>query len=345
MRKELKEQQNFLETYRMDSILRTRIKRLIFQSVELLKINLSGKTILTEVGSGLFVVSPIIALMAGAKQVFVWSKDSSFGKAESNIKLCKELIKEFGLDLSRIEFSKNERPINHIKKADIITNLGFIRPIDKSFILNMKPSAVIPLMCEAWEVRKGDVDLDYCKKKGIRIAGTWENHPKLKIFDGCGYLAAKMAFEAGFEIYQNNIVIYSPDHFGEVIYKAFKRFKPNKLVLIKDETTLNKMKFNGVDFLFIADYTSNYDLIGKNGMLNTNLFKDITVIHLSGQVNLAYCKQNEIEIYPIVNGYSKRMTRTLSHLGPRSIIFLHAAGFKVGELMLKKSKDKLVQYL
>ena len=36
---------------------------------------------------------------------------------------------------------------------------------------------VISLMYEAWEFRDTDVDLNYCKKNRIKIAGVWENHP------------------------------------------------------------------------------------------------------------------------------------------------------------------------
>ena len=56
----------------------------------------------------------------------------------------------------------------------------------------------------------------YFKQKGIKVAGTWENHPDLKIFDGCGHLAVKISQEAGYEVYQNKIIVWSNDHFGEV---------------------------------------------------------------------------------------------------------------------------------
>ena len=158
-----------------------RAKKIIENAIDLLKLNLSEKIVLTEVGSGYFVYTPIIALMANAKKVFAWSKDSKYGKAEDIMNQCDIIIKKLGIE-NRLEYSLNNRKIQHIKSADIITNLGFVRPLNEEFLNSVNNRAVITGMCEAWEIRSNDVNIELCKQKGIKVAGTWENHPDLKKF-------------------------------------------------------------------------------------------------------------------------------------------------------------------
>jgi len=325
---------------------KVRLLSLVERAIENTKLDLKGLTVLTEVGSNLFVVSPIISLMAGAQKTIAFTRDSIYGSSKDNIALCREIIEEYGLETNRVEFIIDQRPEDRINQADIVTNLGFVRPLDKWFLSHLKQDAVIPLMCEAWEIRNQDIDIEFCKQKQIRVAGTWENHPSLKIFDACGYLAAKIIFEAGFEIYQNSFVIYSPDHFGEVIFNTLIKFGPKDIALIKDPNLFNsEKKVTGADFIFISDYTSDFELLGTLGVLNSERLIGKSLIHLAGQVNKEYAVQNGISVYPEMNGHPKRMTRTLSHLGPKFIVDLHTAGLKVGELMIKKSNDNLIQYL
>ena len=59
---------------------------------------------------------------------------------------------------------------------------------------------------EAWEARKEYVDIGYCNRRGIKVAGTNESHHQLNVFTQVGHLALKMAFEAGYEIYGNKIL-------------------------------------------------------------------------------------------------------------------------------------------
>ena len=62
----------------------------------------------------------------------------------------------------RVEIVSEKSP-DVLRQADIVTNSGHLRPLDAPTIRAMKPTAVIPLMYEAWELRPGDVDLDECR--------------------------------------------------------------------------------------------------------------------------------------------------------------------------------------
>ena len=310
-----------------------RIRRLIQEGIKKLELDLSGLTVLTEVGSNFFVYTPIIAALSGASKVLAWTKDTRFGTGESIVERCKEIIEKFNIDKKSIVFRINERPKSDIAQADIVTNLGMVRPISADFIETMNPGSVISYMCESWEIREGDVDINFAIKSGIKVGGTWENHPDLKIFDGCGTLCVKIVMEAGFEVYQNNIAIISDDHFGEVAERAFINLGASKVVIFKPDNTY-RITEQVWDFVLIADYKTTNCYLGENGLLND---VRIPIVHLSGKVDLEFSKTNNYMIYPKEDGYSKRMTRTLADLGPKPIIDLHAAGLKVGESLVRNN--------
>jgi len=144
-----------------------RVFKLIDQATNTFSLDLSGLVVFTEVASGNYVVTPLIAALAGAVKVFAVTRDSRYGKAADVKELTLELAKERNMD-SRIEVVFSKSP-DILQQADIVTNLGFVRPIDKEMIEHLKPTAVIPLMWETWEFREQDLDLSHCWQKSIPV--------------------------------------------------------------------------------------------------------------------------------------------------------------------------------
>lgn len=325
-----------------------RVIDIIKESIAVLKIDLSGQNVLTEAGSGYFLFTPIIARLAGAEKVFIWTKDSSYGNAKDIYSQFNEVLNILNLPNDFI-WALNHRPVEHIQEADIITNLGFVRPINDEFLsLAKKNKAVVPLMCEAWELRENDVDISSCKYFGIKVAGTWENIPTLKIFDACGSLAIKIANEAGYEVYQNKIIIWSDDNFGEVIKKSFINHGAKEVICTTDFSTLLN-NIEKTDFIFICKQSEKKAFFGEEGIIDVSeiikINKRVGIIHIYGDIDNEYVKKMGLNIYPDRKGRSNIMTYTLSHLGPIPIINLHAAGLKVGELLIKNEKNDLVQLI
>ncbi len=311
---------------------------LINKAIDFNQLDLKGLIVFTEAASGEFIYTPIIAAMAGAKKVYAITKDSQYATKEEvkkNTMLFAELC---GVkDKICVIFDKQK-----INKADIITNLGFVRPIDKQTIDMLKIDAVISCMCEAWEVRNEDVDIDYCKKKAINVMGTNENYPGLDVFEFSGPLALKMLFDAGIEIYKSKIIIVSGDDFGKVIYATLSKVSSD-VVLVRNLNEENYSLLRDVDAIIIADYTSEKCFIGKNAFgISSEKLKSlsdfITVIQFAGIVDIDDLKKNNISFYPNYKVGNFRMGRTLAYLGPKPIIDLHCAGLKVGEIMHKNYK-------
>lgn len=319
----------------------------IRQKISEIKLDLKGFDVLTEVGSGLYNYMPIIPLLAGANRVMAWTRDSRFGEAIEIIENCRTAAQDLP-NLSKLEFYDGHFNEMHLSRADLITNSGFLRPLDETKLRFAKDTAVIPLMFEAWEARKEDVDFDYCNRRGIKVAGTNESHEDLNVFPQVGHLAAKMVFEAGYEIYNNKIAIWSDDDFGRVIEKTFSTLGADEVLVTTDfEKLVNSV--GDLDLIFISDYDemrsySDPTFFDLDRLREMN--DHFGIVHLLGEVDSVGLINNEFNVYPPENGVAKYMSRTLSHLGINPFFSLMVGGFKVGENLLKgKLKDPLNQLL
>lgn len=305
-----------------------------------LSLNLEGRSVLTEAGSNYFIYTPLIAYYSGASSIYVWIKDTVYGSAESIRKEFLQILNLLGISSDTFHLRLNERPEADIAASDIITNLGFVRPLDAAFLGNLNKTAVVSYMCEAWEVRAADVDIEYCKENNIPVAGVWEDHPDLLIFKGCGQLSVKLCMEAGLEVYQNSILIISDDKFGKVARESFVNAGAAR-VDVQSPAANNISDYSDYDLIFISDYSFAEEILSNASDLT--VLKGKTVVHLCGKVNFEALEAAGVNCYPRYNGQAKRMTKTLAHLGLKPIIDLHAAGLKVGELLYNKEASTLVQ--
>lgn len=313
------------------------MKKLICTAINKLELNLSGLTVLTEAASGNYVVTPIIAALANAKRVYAITKDSDYGKATEIKELTLKFAKFYSIE-NKIEIMFEKLP-EIIHQADIVTNLGFVRPIDRKFVSSMKDNAVIPLMCEAWEFREGDVDLEACEKKGILVMGTNEDATNLKVFDFIGPLCLKMLFELQIEVYKSKIVIVSSDRFGKTIEKTLRICGAETCLVNVLRTESSRQCLTNADAVIIADYTGLDTFIGSNGHISAkDLFEispGISVIQFAGEVNIEELQRVGISYFPKHKVGPFRMGMTLADLGPKPVIDLHCASLKVGEVITR----------
>lgn len=321
--------------------------KLIETAIKNLELDLTGLTVLTEVGSGQYLFTPIIAALAGAKRTYAFTRDSGYGKGADIVNDCKEIL-EGSINSGSIEFHVNFLREEIISKADIITNSGFLRPLNGDFLKNIKKDVVIPLMYEAWELRNADIDIDYCKENNIKVAGTWENHPGIKVFENVKILALKMAFEAGYEVFQNKIIVWSDDDFGENVKSAFQLAGASEVIVTTDfQFLINNLE--NVDFIFICDYDELKDYFGDNGLMNLNemikVNSNFGVVHLYGEVNIEILNKNNLYAYPMKSGAAQKMTFTLGHVGLKPIIDLQVAGFKVAQELINGNYSSLTQII
>lgn len=324
-----------------------RAKKIIVETIRFLNLDLTGISVLTEVGTGLFNYTPIIAQFANASKIYALAKDNTYGNSFDAINACKEKLKYFKLKSENIYFAENTLPEEFLSNSQIITNSGNLRPLDASKLKLVTKGAAIPLMYEAWELRNDDLDIRYCKENNISVAGTWENYPGLEIFNYCKNLIIKIAFEAGFEIKSNKIIVWSDDHFGKLAYEGFTQLGAREVTLVSNPNDLYN-KIENADFIFFCNYKSTDILLAeKASILDLKYLKklnpSVSIVHLAGDIDNTYVKNNGIKIYPDKRGYSIRMTYTLSHLGIKPALMLLVAGLKVGEVLIKNENSKISQ--
>jgi hypothetical protein len=316
----------------------------IKRNIERLQLNLKGLTILTEVGSDSYLYTPFIPLLAGAGLVIAFVKDSNYGSADEIEERCLSIKHELNIT-GNLEIVKNHLPSHILHLADIITNSGMLRPLDSEKLQHVPSKAVIPLMFEKWELRDGDIDVAYCKSNGIAIAGTWEQHPSIRVFDYVGNLAVKMLHEAGQEIRGQRILIWSDDEFGKTIHTALLA-NGAECTVTTNKATLQKM-MKDTDVIFIADYDELCCYTGSGSPFDiqevANAKPDISIVHLYGDV--PYKAFSNINIYPRKNGKPMMMSHTLAHVGIEPVIRLQVAGFKVGQELYYNQLSTLSQLL
>ena len=309
--------------------------RLIHEAIRKFKLNLNGFTVFTEVGAGHYIFTPFIAALAGAAEVIAIAGDSKYASSAEVEKEASSLARHLGVG-GKMKICTAKIPYL-VSRADIVTNLGFVRPIDKWFISCMKSTAVIPLMFETWEFRGGDVDLEECNKKGVCVLGTNEEDERLRIFEYLGHLCAKMLFDNQIEVFQSKLIVIGGGKFGFYTSSALREMGANVFKLT-NSSDVDVGILENLDAIITADHEKDELLIGKEGYVRAEDLKilcpDVLILNLAGNIDRKALDNCNIRYLP-KNKEVHHMGWTLSQLGPKPVVDLHTAGLKVGEILAR----------
>jgi hypothetical protein len=323
-----------------------RVVKLIRNAISTLKLDLTGLTVLTEGASGWYVLTPIIAALAGAKNVLAMTRETRYGSVAEIQKQTFEMA-EFTKCAGRIRVLTDRDDIS-IADADIVTNLGMIRPLDITFLRKLKPTAVIPLMWETWEFRPEDLDLNGCLALGIPVLGTNEHHTDIDIFPYVGHLALKLAFEAGIEIWRSRFVIAGHGEFALLAKKSLE--SAGASVVFADTQTSDALldtafiaALKDADALVVVDHHHRKIILNDTSPLSSGslalINPSISVLHISGGVDRQSLVNQGLACWPGRFAPAGYMSVATDYLGPRPLIDLHTAGLKVGEEMARNRLD------
>jgi len=185
----------------MDDRLEIKIKR----SIEKFSLNLDRLNVVTEAAMGNYMVTPIIAALAGAN-VLALAKNTKYGSVSDIRKQTLALATNLGVQ-NKIRIVESYDDID-LLDTDILTNTGFNRPINKSLIEQLSPKCVIPLMWEPWEYRPAELDRDMCAIRGIKIYGTDESDPRLETINYIGYVIIRLLLENNRSPKSSHVLIY-----------------------------------------------------------------------------------------------------------------------------------------
>jgi len=315
-----------------------RVQRLVRKAISRFSLDLRGFSVLTEAATGTYVLTSLIAALAGARPVFAMTKDSRFGSVKEVYAQTMDLAKKWEVeDCLNILTDRHDE---NIGKADIITNLGFVRPFTSKFLARLKEGCVIPLMWEPWEYRSEDLDLEECRRLGIPVLGTNEHHSLLKTFDYIGHIAIKMLMEADVEVFQSKVVVLGR---GEFAQKTVSTLTSCGAMVRFISTEKEKKGFDGdmdkPDALVVVDHETKEPIIGKDGSLSidavASMNQGMTVIHICGGIDQEALRERGIVVVPDNIAPIGYMSVGTDYVGPKPLIDLHVAGLKVGEEMAR----------
>lgn len=333
------------------------IKSKIEEAIKRLELDLDGKVVLTEAATGAYIVTPVLAALAGA-EVYAFTKNTRYGTVGEVRKQTEDLLAGFGNSDLKVTVIDELTP-EIIAKADIITNAGHLRPLDSSKLQHAKKNVVIPLMYEAWEWRDADLDIDHCRKNGIAVGATNERHPDVDVFNYLGDMALKMIFDAGLCPYKNKFILVCNNDFGPFIAKVLSKVCEALAVC---DTGENRIKYEGLNVDWIGDfpevnipdkyqnseaviftaYPFDKPWIGDENMpIPVRKIRDAApgamLLRYAGDIDESFCK-DQIAVYP-AHVHSGHMGILPSAIGNDPITRLQSGGLKVGELLLKKQTD------
>ncbi len=311
---------------------------LIKNSVEKFQLNLQGLNVLTEAASGNFKCTPLIAALAGA-HVVALGKDSKYGKYETIRRQIRKLARQLQVE-EKIQCINNYDEID-LASIDILTNTGFLRPVNKPIIDRLSSDCVIPLMYEPWEFRKTDLDLEYCCKKGIKVYGTNESDSRLLTMKYIGFIVLYFLLKEKKTPFSCQVLIIGSEKFNRAIEEVLGSLHYTTASFTPDQAFnhLLTRKYNVIVFSeFVDDRllmgNSNNALISNELITNKHL-----LIHIAGNIDVKNIKG---KIYPKQPALPHYMSYTTDFIDPVAVIDLQTAGLKVGEGMLKANKLKLM---
>ncbi len=345
--------------------MKIKLKEKLQHIIQELNIQLQDECLLTEAASGAYACTPVLGALAGA-EVHAFARDSKYGSARECIKEVQSLAELCGVS-DRIHFhtEKNEMPW---ERATVITNSGALRPLDSAVLERVSASCRIPLMFEAWEFRAQDLDLDFCKLKGIRVAGTNERHPQTDVFGYLGDLVVRLIQDAKQTPYRNKFIVVSNNDFTPYLCKPLVSMSAAVGVYCPLEY---KSEIENLGATYLGDWNSteipndwkstsaviytgspfSENLWGNFPLLNFHVWKSLNsplLLRFAGDVSEADLVQHEINFHPeqVPAGH---MGILPSAIGWDPIIRLQAGSLKVAQLMktneVNYNNEVLAQYL
>jgi hypothetical protein len=306
-----------------------RLVTLMREAVRRLDLDLAGRSVVTEAATGAYGVTPILAALAGARRVDALARDSDYGTSYQVAAHTQTLAASAGVE-RRIELVKS-KPDAGLGDADIVTNSGHLRPLDIHTIARMKRGAAIPLMYEAWELRPEDVDLDACRRRGVRVGGTNERHPAVDVFSFLGLMAVKLLTDAGVSVYAGRLLLLCDNPFRTFIERGLRA--AGAAVDVRAHLSEGPVDERW-DALVVALRPCGLPVLTASEIeLLTELAPGTVVAQFWGDVDRDALAAAGVPVWPEVAPRPGHMGILPSVVGPEPVVRLQAAGLKVGEVL------------
>ncbi len=305
-----------------------RLIRLMSAAIDRCSLDLSGLTVLTEAASGAYVVTPVLAAMAGA-DVYALAGGNAYASSAELQKLTVELAR-LAKVADRIQLVYRKDPAI-VGAADIVTNSGQVRPIDADMVALMKPSSVVPLMYESWEYRHSDVDLQACRSRNIMVAGTNERHPSVDVFSFLGQMAIMQLHEAGVAVRGSQLLLLCDNDFGPFIMRDLESAGAD--VRQARQLTADALAADCDAVILAMHPRAEPAFTAVEARLLSQRAPGAILVQYWGDADRASLKATGVPVWPAETPRAGHMAILPSALGPEPIVRLQSGGLKVGQIL------------
>ena len=320
-----------------------RLLRLMRRAVAECRLDLSGAVVLTEAANGPYVVTPVLAALGGAAEVVALTRDTRYGSATEVTRQTLQLAEAAGV-ADRITVTTTRRP-EDISRADVVTNSGHVRPIDANMVALMKPTAVVPLMFEAWEAEAGrsDLDIPALRARGITVAGTNERHPAVDVFSYLGLMAVKLLLDAAVPAYRSRIAVLCDNPFRDFVVRGLTAAGAE----VTTAATLDELLAGPQpEALLVAMRPTGAPVLDAAGVAAlAGRWPGCLVAQYWGDLDRTGLAAHHLPVWPATAPASGHMGILPSAVGPDPIVRLQTGGLKVAEVLLRPAGRRTAQDL
>ena len=310
-----------------------RLVYLMQEAVRRCELDLRGVTVLTEAATGAYVVTPVLAAMAGA-DVYAVTRTTRYGTVEEVQEATERLAALAGV--ARGVHVLTAKSLEVVREADIVTNSGHLRPIDGEVVRWMKPTAVVPLMYETWEFRSADVDRAACETRGIPIAGTNERHAAIDVFSFLGVMAVKLLLEAGVGVYRGSILLLCDNDFCPFIQRGLENCGARVEVCGSVSGLCERGRHDAI--LVAANPQDHPPLSAGEATWIAHQWPGAVVAQFWGDIDRSSFAAAGVPVWPPEAPPPGHMGVLPSAVGPEPIVRLQAGGLKVGEILHRERR-------
>ncbi|MEB3220996.1 MAG: hypothetical protein VKS61_02865 [Candidatus Sericytochromatia bacterium] len=302
------------------------------------KPDLKGLAVLTEAATGPFLATPILAAAAGARRVVACTRDSRWGSAADVEAMTRTLANHFGV-AERLEIT-TKPPTTVANDIDLVTNLGFVRPICREVVAKLSPHAVIALMWEPWEFRPEDIDVQACAEHGVPIIATNEHHPEVATFQAVGMLALKLLLEQACEVAGLTVAVVGSEPFGgacQALLTACGARAPLLDPTLGWPSDEALARLAESDAVVVVEHRTHAEILGPTTphVVEALARRAAPLVHICGNVDAAYLMAHGLQKHPSHSVQPGFMTVTTSHVGVKPVVDLHTAGLHAAGLVCK----------
>ncbi|MEU5940861.1 hypothetical protein ABZ807_17090 [Micromonospora sp. NPDC047548] len=312
----------------------TRLARLVADAAARVELDLTDRVVLTEAATGAYVVTPVLAALAGAARVHAWTRASRHGSVAEVHAQTEALAAQFGV-ADRITIT-DHRSLADVAAADVVTNSGHVRPIDATLVAAMKPGAVVPLMFEAWEIQAGrfDLDLERLRQRGVAVAGTNERHPSVDVFSYLGLMAVKALIDAGIPTYGTHLGVLCDNPFEDYLVRGLRGAGARSVTAAASVAGLSPAA--ALDALVVSLRPTGGSVLSPATVEEiATRWPGLPVVQYWGDLDRAALDAAGLPYWPMIPPSPGHMAVLPSAVGPDPIVRLQAGGLKVAEVLLR----------